>query len=141
MGFFVRRSENSTVEIIFPQGCDFRQDAKNPKTGMSISIAFPIETLHVLAKQNVNQQIAVAILPQPKKYTWPGSNWRPSACWADVIATRPQVHIFLRAALFSGRCVHTLPLCQPSRCFIHNICTDQTSSHLWSSGYDVSLTR
>ena len=24
-------------------------------------------------------------------YTWPGSNWRPSACWADVIATRPQV--------------------------------------------------
>ena len=33
-------------------------------------------------------------------YTWPGSNWRPSACWADVIATRPQVHIFLRAALF-----------------------------------------
>ena len=74
-------------------------------------------------------------------YTWPGSNWRPSACWADVIATRPQVHIFLRAALFSGRCVHTLPLCQPSRCFIHNVCTDQTSSHLWSSGYDVSLTR
>ncbi len=25
------------------------------------------------------------------KYTWPGSNWRPSACGADVIATRPQV--------------------------------------------------
>jgi hypothetical protein len=25
------------------------------------------------------------------KYTWPGSNWRPSACEADVIATRPQV--------------------------------------------------
>ena len=25
------------------------------------------------------------------EYTWPGSNWRPSACWADVIATRPQV--------------------------------------------------
>ena len=25
------------------------------------------------------------------KYTWPGSNWRPSACKADVIATRPQV--------------------------------------------------
>ena len=24
-------------------------------------------------------------------YTWPGSNWRPSACGADVIATRPQV--------------------------------------------------
>ena len=27
------------------------------------------------------------------KYTWPGSNWRPSACEADVIATRPQVHM------------------------------------------------
>ena len=26
-----------------------------------------------------------------KTYTWPGSNWRPSACEADVIATRPQV--------------------------------------------------
>ena len=24
-------------------------------------------------------------------YTWPGSSWRPSACGADVIATRPQV--------------------------------------------------
>ena len=95
MGVFVRRSENSTVEIIFPQGCDFRQDTKNEKTGMSISISFPIENLHVLAKKNVNQQIAVAILPQstPKKYTWPGSNWRPSACWADVIATRPQVQV------------------------------------------------
>ena len=28
---------------------------------------------------------------QIAKYTWPGSNWRPSACEADVIATRPQV--------------------------------------------------
>ena len=27
------------------------------------------------------------------KYTWPGSNWRPSACEADLIATRPQVHM------------------------------------------------
>lgn len=26
-------------------------------------------------------------------YTQPGSNWRPSACEADVIATRPQVHV------------------------------------------------
>ena len=25
------------------------------------------------------------------QYTQPGSNWRPSACWADVIATRPWV--------------------------------------------------
>ena len=27
-------------------------------------------------------------------YTRPGSNWRPPACWADVIATRPRVPIF-----------------------------------------------
>ena len=26
-----------------------------------------------------------------KTCTWPGSNWRPSACEADVIVTRPQV--------------------------------------------------
>ena len=26
-----------------------------------------------------------------KSYAWQGSSWRPSACWADVIATRPQV--------------------------------------------------
>ena len=29
--------------------------------------------------------------PRVESYTWPGSNWRPSACEADVIATRPQV--------------------------------------------------
>ena len=29
--------------------------------------------------------------PHFGKYTWPGSSWRPSACEADVIATRPQV--------------------------------------------------
>ena len=30
-----------------------------------------------------------------ERYTWPGSNWRPSACETDVIATRPQVQCFL----------------------------------------------
>ena len=29
---------------------------------------------------------------QSCQYTWPGSSWRPSACEADVIAARPQVH-------------------------------------------------
>ena len=33
----------------------------------------------------------------PPCYTWPGSSWRPSACWADVIATRPQVLLLLWA--------------------------------------------
>ena len=32
-----------------------------------------------------------AVHKQHDRYTWPGSNWRPSACEADVIATRPQV--------------------------------------------------
>ena len=32
-----------------------------------------------------------------QEYTWPGSNWRPSACEADVIATRPQVLVMLAA--------------------------------------------
>jgi hypothetical protein len=31
-----------------------------------------------------------------RKYTRPGSNWRPSACQADVIATRPLVPWLLR---------------------------------------------
>ena len=38
------------------------------------------------------------------KYTWPGSNWRPSACEADVIVTRPQVQVTeMRAAGISQR--------------------------------------
>ena len=36
---------------------------------------------------------SVSMLPSlsARGYTWPGSSWRPSACGADVIATRPQV--------------------------------------------------
>ena len=43
--------------------------------------------------RNRQTTIAKCIAPplQVAKYTWPGSNWRPSACEADVIATRPQV--------------------------------------------------
>ena len=37
------------------------------------------------------------------EYTWPGSNWRPSACEADVIATRPQVLL--------THCVHVTFAC------------------------------
>ena len=42
---------------------------------------------------NRQNTVATCIAPplQVAKYTWPGSNWRPSACEADVIATRPQV--------------------------------------------------
>ena len=31
------------------------------------------------------------LTPECVCYTWPGSNWPPSACEADLIATRPQV--------------------------------------------------
>ena len=52
--------------------------------------------------QHGNTRVAASPVPLPPlsfyrstngnpPYTWPGSNWRPSACWADVIATRPQV--------------------------------------------------
>ena len=34
--------------------------------------------------------------PVRKSYTWPGLNWRPSACEADVIATRPRVLVTMR---------------------------------------------
>ena len=37
-------------------------------------------------------------------YTWPGSNWRPSACEADVIATRPQVLRNLEGAWLRRKC-------------------------------------
>ena len=62
---------------------------------------------------------------QEKSYTWPGSIWRPSACEADVIATRPQVLLPLVAPalrpgetnmLGSSPCVflvsHFSPRCQ-----------------------------
>ena len=38
-----------------------------------------------------------------RAYTWPGSNWRPSACEADVIATRPQVLGFIGHSLQPSR--------------------------------------
>ena len=47
-------------------------------------------------------------------YTQPGLNWRPSACWADVIATRPRCpYIFLRnLVLVCKLAARTFPLHQ-----------------------------
>ena len=36
-----------------------------------------------------------------QKYTWPGPSWQPSACEADVIATRPQVFCYSGSKLKS----------------------------------------
>ena len=51
-------------------------------------------------------------------YTWPGSNWQPSACGADVIATRPQVQAW---AAFRATPVLDMPPPPPEYgwCFRH----------------------
>ena len=64
--------------------------------GVCFTLAF--EPSWVLTDNAISTHITAR--GRTRIYTWPGSNWRPSACWADVIATRPQVHIFLCAALF-----------------------------------------
>ena len=63
----------------------------------------PTRTTHVLPRRAARRLAALrrCVMCPPYRsgasyklqYTWPGSNWRPSACWADVIATRPQVLI------------------------------------------------
>ena len=51
-----------------------------------------------VTRPNSRLQVKFAVKQVPNtelllrtKYTWPGSNWRPSACWDDIITTRPQV--------------------------------------------------
>ena len=43
------------------------------------------------------------------QYTWPGSSWRPSACEADVIATRPQVLMTIPSVSNICRCRLSVP--------------------------------
>ena len=111
-------------------------------------------------------------------YTWPGASWRPSACEADVIATRPQVlHVHCSCVLMSnaaeGRgflwqppeytdtppCITAVGLPARRRTLWRHalgrwrglwlaaaansrtVKQDYCHQHLWSSGYDVSLTR
>ena len=50
-----------------------------------------------------------------RKYTWPGSNWRPSACEADVIATRPQVLLIASKASMPFDSLQC-PSCRRSGC-------------------------
>ena len=71
-------------------------------------------------------------------YTWPGSNWRPSACGADVIATRPQVRRFCISAerIWQTSSLSPLSKGRGLRCGLPAECR-----HPWSSGYDVSPTR
>ena len=52
-------------------------------------------------------------------YTWPGSNWRPSACEAGVIATRPQVLLPLVALAL--RCGETNMLASCPNFFLRRL--------------------
>ena len=85
--------------------------------------------------QHGNTRVAASPVPLPPlsfyrstngnpPYAWPGSNWRPSACWADVIATRPQVR-----PQTNGRMHNTCDL--PSLRARHNI-------YIWTSIYMVA---
>ena len=54
-------------------------------TALSAGLQF-VEVRHCL-------ELKFRPVKQKRYYTWPGSSWRPSACEADVIATRPQVRM------------------------------------------------
>ena len=51
----------------------------------------PIADIGFALARVAHGEVALKRAEQKCTYTWPGSNWRPSACEADVIATRPQV--------------------------------------------------
>ena len=61
--------------------------------------------VHVLHPPHTHGQLACVI------YTWPGSNWRPSACEADVIATRPQVLLYMLGRLSGRTRAKRTPVC------------------------------
>ena len=50
-----------------------------------------VYTLRIAGSFLAGCSFAAAPRAREQKYTQPGSNWRPSACYADVIATRPWV--------------------------------------------------
>ena len=50
-----------------------------------------------------------------EKYTRPGSNWRPSACEADVIATRPLVPMIAASGLYFSKFSLSVPVAVPGR--------------------------
>ena len=58
-------------------------------------------SMRATRKRGMYVRNQIGHLASLQQYTWPGSNWRPSACWADVIATRPQVPMNLALDLLS----------------------------------------
>ena len=69
------------------QGCRLRDCDAEPSRHA--------EEVHPLTKTQGKVADCAIVRQSPvgmqKKYTQPGLNWRPSACYADVIATRPWV--------------------------------------------------
>ncbi len=72
--------------------CDANAQRKPPAT---LPPARPSRDAHLLVAAKLGRtaspQAQALLTARACAYTWPGSNWRPSACEADVIATRPQV--------------------------------------------------
>ena len=91
--------------------------------------------------RNRQTTIANRIAPplQVAKYSWLWSNWRPSACEADVIATRPQV---LRnpgggrgASVNASYPAWTHPKPEPGTSLgAYNVCTIAHCSSVWNGG-------
>ena len=91
-----------------------------------------------------------------KKYTRPGSNWRPSACEADVIATRPLVPMLAASGLtrvllcwdLGSRALLPFP-CGTSgsgrRCLVHQAsrrfaaCSVSWSGFLGATAYNIIM--
>ena len=68
--------------IYGPMHAKKRISAKHPELFLSLRRLLKVSHQHY----DIERSGAV-------KYTRPGSNWRPSACEADVIATRPLVQV------------------------------------------------
>ena len=75
----------------------------------------PIADIGFALARNAHSEIALTRVKQKREYTWPGSNWRPSACEADVIATRPQVLLPLVAPALQPGSSPCVFLCRISR--------------------------
>ena len=71
-----RALRNASERMSFSRGYSFAEVAQDSQWHAPRFMA--------LERRNVEAQAI-------SRYTCPGSNWRPSACEADVIATRPQM--------------------------------------------------
>ena len=90
--------------IYGPMHAKKRISAKHPELFLSLRRLLKVSHQHYDIER-----------PGAVKYTRPGSNWRPSACEADVIATRPLVQVIAiwRAHSSVRSCVCFVFTCAP----------------------------